>query len=194
MKYCFIFLSFHLFVFFSPVKAEEKPCSLSDALPEKVTTLTKDLEKISDGLYKDLAKVKVEHDGEGKLSVYYENGVPKILKFTYKNKKGSAVIQKTFEELENGEKLIYENPDKPGPAISLGKGPKFKIDNSYNFILTTRKEMKPVSYSSYPFELRGDEKNPQLTANKKQCMNITFSPGVTFTLSWDGTFEKVAFQ
>jgi hypothetical protein len=179
---------------FSPhVKAEES-CSMPEPLPENLKTFIKDNAKVVDAIHNDVATFKVEHDGEGKLSVFYENGEPKILKFTYKNKKGTVVIQKTFEELENGSKLIYENQDKPGPAIILEKGAKFKNGDGYSFKLTTRTKMKPASYTSYPIELRGDDKNPQLLVNKRQCKNVILSPGVSFTLSWDGTFEKVDFK
>ncbi len=168
-------------------------CVVNDVIPSNVTNLTKDLGKISSGLYKDITKFKVELDGEGKLSVFYENGEPKILKFTYRNKNGLTVIQRTFDEIEQGKKIAYENDKKPGESIIFEKGSSFKTNNSFNFKLSIRTSIKPVKYESYPIELKGNEQSPLVIANRKQCKVIALSPGVSF-LSWDGTFKKVDFK
>lgn len=101
---------------FAQDQISEEECKFK-AILEPAKNIIKDLEAVTAGLYKDIATFKVNHDGEGKLSVYYEKGVPKILKFSYQN--GSVVITKTFEELEKGAEIVYQNKDYPGKAIVL---------------------------------------------------------------------------
>jgi hypothetical protein len=133
----------------------------------------------------------VNHDGDGKISVYYEKGVPKILKFSYQN--GSVVITKTFEELEKGEEIVYQNKDHPGKAIILKKSGNFKQDNNYNFNLMLRSKVKPEEHKTYPIEFNSTATAPKIYYKNSQFKQIIISPGISF-LSWNGTFTGVNFK
>jgi hypothetical protein len=180
-----VFLSFNL-------SASEIDCE-SPAILVPGSQVLKTMKTISDNLYKDIATMKVNMDGEGKLSVFYEKGEPKLLKLTYTNSKGTVIIQKTFEELSKGVPLIYENKDKPGKAIILEKSDSFKNDKKFSFRLKVRTSYDPEKHSSFPIDFEADINTSKVSSNQKQFKNIILSPGVSF-LSWDGTFKKVEFN
>lgn len=181
-------------LFISLSAAAGEPDCESTAIQVPAEGLLKTLKAASEGLYKDVASLKVNHDGEGKLSIFYENGVPKLLKMTYTNGKGATSIgQKSFEELAAGKPLNYENKDKPGNAIILEKGPTFINGSKYSLVLKIRSKLDPVQYTSYPIEFESDMAAPKLSAKGKNFKNIIISPGVSW-LSWDGTFTKVDFK
>ena len=170
----------------------EVDCDPALAIPVAAGELLDTLKNVSEGLYKDIATLKVNHDGEGKLSVFFEKGVPKILKLTYKNGNGTVVKQITFDELAKGNPLIYENTDKPGKAIMLEKGLSFKEGN-YDFKLKVRSKLSPEEFQTYPLNFDPNINSPRVTHNKKTFKKMIISPGVSM-FSWDGTFNNVEFQ
>lgn len=173
------------------VFAQQEDCD-KDAIPLPGRELLETMDAVSQGLYKDISKLKVNHDGEGKLSVFYENGRPMLLKLYYKNKKGTMVKEISFADLERGKPLIFENAEKPGKALIFEKAPVFQNDNTYNFKLSVRISLNPDKYKSYNVAFHSDEKNPAVLTNNKKFKDIIVSPGISW-LSWDGTFEKVDF-
>lgn len=184
-----ILLSISLNVF-SQDKIDEENCkSASIQLP--ADKIVGDLSAITGKLFTDVATLKVNHDAEGKLSVYFEKGEPKILKFTYNN--NSVVITKTFEELEKGEEIVYQNKDHPGKAIILKKGEKFKNGDKYSFNLLLRSKKKPEEHKTYPIEFDANATSPKVSYKDSQFKQIVISPGVSF-LSWNGTFTGVDFK
>ena len=183
-----------LLVSLSPLKhaRADIDCSTIAPIPTGTTDLLNSLEAVSNGLYKDIAKMQVNHDGEGKLSVFYEKGEPKILKLTYKNDSGTTVKQVTFEDLLKGKPLVYENPDKPGKAIVLEKGSNFKSGN-YDFKLKIRSRVSPEEFQTYSINFDSSVESPRVSYNKKDFSKMVISPGISM-FSWDGTFKKVEFK
>ncbi len=172
--------------------AYEDDCEEGVPIPTGAGELLKTLESVSNGLYKNIATMKVNHDGEGVLSVYYEDGKPKLLKLTYKNGSGTVVKQVTFDDLAAGKPLIYENPDKPGKAIVLEKGPRFN-SNHYDFRFKIRSKLKPEEFETYPLQFNPSVDSPVVSYNNKTFKKMVISPGVSM-FSWDGTFKKVEFN
>lgn len=183
-----------LCLFISPgfVLAEGENCDYDQPLPVAAVELLDSLEKVSAGLYKDIATLKVNHDGEGKLSVFFENGVPKLIKLTYKNGSGTVVKQVSFDDLAKGKPLIYENTDKPGKAIVLEKGANFKEGN-YDFKFKVRSKVSPEQFQTYSINFRPEVNAPKITYNNKSFNKMIISPGISM-FSWDGTFTKVEFK
>lgn len=182
-----LLISFHLYA------EVEEECPDVVALPEGTKQLISTMETVSRGLYKDVMNLKVNLDGEGQLSIFFENGQPKILKFTYKNKSGTTVEQITFDDLAQGKALEYENPSIPGKAIVVEKGATFKSGDLFNFKLSFRSGVKPPKYDSHQIELKAKAEPPAVAVNNKNFTQLTLSPGVSF-FSWDGTFKKVEFK
>lgn len=172
--------------------AYEDDCEEGVPLMTGAGELLKTLENVSNGLYKNIATMKVNHDGEGVLAVYYENGKPKLLKLTYKNGSGTVVKQVSFDDLAAGKPLIYENPDKPGKAIVLEKGPNFN-GNHYDFRFKIRSKLKPEEFDTYPIQFKPSVDAPEITYKNKTFKKMVISPGVSM-FSWDGTFKKVEFN
>lgn len=175
-----------------PAISQEEDCE-STAIQIPAAELLGTMKVISEGLYKDISTLKVNLDGEGKLSVLYEKGVPKLIKLTYTNGDGTSIIQKSFDEIANGVPLVYENKSKPGKAIILEKGSSFKNGNNFSFSLKVRTSLKPEKHTSYPIEFNSDMTSPKLLSNSKSFKSIVLSPGVSL-MSWDGTFKKVEFK
>lgn len=172
--------------------AYEEDCEEAMPVPTGAGELLKTLENVSNGLYKNIATMKVNHDGEGTLSVYFENGKPKILKLLYKNGSGTVIKQVSFDDLAAGKPLVYENPDKPGKAIILEKGPKFNIDH-YDFRFKIRSNLNPEEFETYPIQFKPSVNAPEITYKNKTFKEMVISPGVSM-FSWDGTFKKVEFN
>lgn len=172
--------------------AFEDDCDEALPIPTGAGEILKTLENVSNGLYKNIATMKVNHDGEGTLSVYYEDGKPKLLKLTYKNGSGTVIKQVTFDDLAAGKPLIYENPDKPGKAIVLEKGPKFSSSH-YDFRFKIRSKLKPEEFETYPLQFKPTLDAPEVTYNNKTFKKMVISPGISM-FSWDGTFKKVEFN
>lgn len=167
-------------------------CDYDQPIPVAAVELLDSMQKISEGLYKDVATLKVNHDGEGKLSVFFENGEPKIIKLTYKNGSGTVIKQVTFDDLAKGKPLIYENKDKPGKAIVLEKGPNFKKGN-YDFKFKVRSSLDPEKFHSYSIKFDPNVDAPKISYNDKSFKKMIISPGVSM-FSWDGTFKNVEFK
>lgn len=172
--------------------AQEEDCD-TPAIPLPAREFVSAMAAVTNGLYKDVSSLKVNLDGEGKLSVFFENGKPKLLKMTYKNGKGSSSGQKTFDDLEKGNPLVYENKDKPGNAIILERGETFQKNGKYSLILKVRSGLNPEKHTSYPIEFDANVDSPKLSSNGKDFKSIVISPGVSM-FSWDGTFKKVEFK
>lgn len=193
MKNLTIGLIVFLFVLqVSPLLAQDEKCE-NEAIQIPASALLKTMKAVSEGLYKDVSKLKVNHDGEGKLSVFYEKGEPKLFKLTYTNSKGTVIIQKSFEELEKGNALVYQNTDKPGKAIVLEKDQSFKNGDKFNFKLSIRTSVDPEKHKSFPVVFNSDVKSPKISSNQKSINNIVISPGISM-FKWDGTFTKVEFK
>lgn len=175
-----------------PAFAQVEDCE-STAIQVPASELLSTMKTVSESLYKDVSSLKVNMDGEGKLSVFYEKGVPKLIKLTYTNGDGTSVVQKSFDEIGNGNPLIYENKSKPGKAIILEKGNRFKNGNNFSFSLKIRTSLKPEKHTSYPIEFDSNMSSPKLLSNSKSFKNIVLSPGISL-MSWDGTFKKVEFK
>lgn len=158
-----------------------------------VTQFIDSYKKVENGMYKNIFDMKVNMDGEGKISVYYEKGEPKILKLSYNNKKGEVTKTITFEELAQGKELIYENKDIPGKAIVLSKGEPFNSGDDFKFKMGYRSGVKPDKLSNVNLSFDSTYASPKVAANGKEFKKMVLSPGVSF-LSWDGTFKKVEFQ
>lgn len=172
--------------------SQEEHCE-QIAIDIPTQALLKTMKTVSEGLYKDIATLKVNMDGEGKLSVYFENGEPKILKLTYKNGKGTVIKQATFDDLEKGTPLIYENSDIKGKAIVLEKAASFKNGKKYNFKFSVRSKVDPETLTSYPVSFEANPDAPVVSNGGSVFSKIVLSPGVSF-FSWDGTFKKVEFK
>lgn len=159
----------------------------------EVETLIENFSKVTDAMYKDVATLKVNHDGDGKISIYFENGVPKIIKFTYKNGSGTVTMTKSFAEIEKGIPLVYENKSVKGRAIVLEKGSNFKSGNDYNFKFSVRTSVDPDKLTTYPVQLDANPAAPKLSHSNKTFKSITLDPGISY-FSWDGTFTGVSFK
>jgi hypothetical protein len=183
---------FSLLLLSTSLFADDLTCPVNAPTPA-VEDLLNTLKKSSECLYKDIATLKVNMDGEGKLSVFYEKGVPKLLKLTYTNKSGTTIKQITFDDLAKGKQLIYENPSKKGKAIVFEKADSFKQDKKYKFNLNVRSSVDPEKHATYPLEFDSDESNPKVSSSGNLFGKMVLSPGISF-LSWDGTFKKVEFQ
>jgi hypothetical protein len=185
---------FSILILSSSVYADEVMLDCeTEAVPLPRVRAFQTLTNVTDEMYKDVARLKVNLDGEGKLSIYFEDGEPKILKLTYQNSKGTAVIQTTFEDIQNGKPLVYENPDIPGKAIVLDKGDVFKNGDNYTFNLKVRSKVRPESHTSYPVVLSTNSNIPKLSSGAKSINRIVISPGVSM-FRWDGTFKRVEFE
>lgn len=166
--------------------AESLPCDQSTWNHQPFEELWKN---VQNAVYQEVATLKVKWDGEGKISVYAEKGVPKLIKFTYKNADGEEIIVKSIEELERGEKMMYEDPKVKGSAIILQKGNQFKLGTKLNFNLLVRSSVSPEKHNSYSITL--DSGTPlSLTYQTMPIKTITLTPGVGLT-GWNGTFSKV---
>lgn len=179
-----------LFLSLSPAWASDSlDCQTSEG---EVTRLMDSMKKVEDGLYKNIFDLKVNHDGEGKISVFYEKGEPKILKLYYKNSKGEVSKTVTFEDLENGKELIYENKDIPGKAIVLSKGSPYKDGDNFKFKLSYRSGM-PDKFSSQTLDFDSTYASPKVAVNGKTFKQMVLSPGISM-FAWDGTFKKIEFR
>jgi hypothetical protein len=175
---------------FAQDQTGEEDCK-TEAVLDPAKNLIDELDAVTGKLYKDVATFKVNHDGDGKLSVYFEKGVPKILKFSYKN--NSVVLTKTFEELENGSEIVYENKDRPGKAIIIKKGENFKSGDKYSFSLMLRSKVKPEEHKLYPIVFESNPTAPKVYYNNSPFKQIVISPGLRL-LSWNGTFSGADFR
>jgi hypothetical protein len=152
------------------------------------------LKRASDSLYKDIVSLEVKFDGKGKLSIFYEKGEPKLIKMTYTNSSGvTSISQKSFDDIQSGKALFYENKLKTGKAIIVERGDVFKDGRKYNLNIKIRTGLNPDTYSSYPIQFNSDLNNPHLAANGKEFSSIVISPGISM-FAWDGTFKKVDFK
>lgn len=179
-----------LFLSLSPAWANDSlDCQTSEG---EVTRLMDSMKKVENGLYKNIFDLKVNHDGEGKISVFYEKGEPKILKLHYKNDKGEVSRTITFEDLENGKELVYENKDIPGKAIVISKGNPYQAGDQFKFKMSYRSGM-PDKYSSQTLDFDSTYASPNVAANGKKFKQMVLSPGINM-FAWDGTFKKIEFK
>lgn len=188
------FLILTSFVFYScfAFSAEDcDPTTLNVNTPER--ELLQTLQGVSEAFYADVSKLKVNMDGEGKLSVSFEDGMPKILKFTYKNGKGEVVMPITFEDLAAGKELAYENKDVPGNAITVKRGEVFEAGKPYEFVISHRTSIKPDKYETNVIVFDPTKSKNMVSHDGKNFKQVTLSPGVSL-FSWDGTFKKIEFK
>jgi hypothetical protein len=146
------------------------------------------------GMFKSISTLKVDYDGQGSLSVFYNNGKPSLLRLTYKNEKGT--FDKTIS-LDGSAPLVYENPEIPGPAIIVEKIPGASADG-LQFELKVRREVRrdlPAGgiFSSFKIDLSTDMNKPTVSHAGKPFKEVLISPGISF-FKWDGTFKKVNFK
>lgn len=153
------------------------------------------MDKVNDSMYIQVMKLKVNYDGEGSLSVYFdEDGTPQLMRLNYKTK-NSKVTQKVlaFNELAKGNVLEFENIEFPGKAIIVGKADPFKNGSEYQFKVSLRSKTGPDQYESHILKFSGTAKRPQIKNNNKKFSMMVLSPGIR-RFAWDGTFKKVEFK
>jgi hypothetical protein len=161
---------------------------------DEFASFVADLSKINDSMYKKVLDLEVNHDGAGNLSVFYDkNGIPQILKLSYKNKGGAMNKVLTFKDLANGESLWYENDEVKGKAIVVEKAEPFVSGKAYQFKVKVRSSLKPDKFTSHVVKFNADAKSHSVVNNNKTFKKMVLSPGISF-FSWDGTFKKVDFK
>lgn len=173
--------------------SQEENCN-PGVIPAVADAPVRMVDAIMSGMYKEIISLKVNHDGEGSLSVYYEDGKPTILRMTYKSKKG--LVEKSIP-LDGSRPLVYENPDIPGPAIVVEKLPGSQ-PGKMQFQLKVRSELRPElpekgTFTSYKIDFDTDINNPSVTHRGKPFKKVVIAPGVSM-FSWDGTFKRVDFK
>ncbi len=160
---------------------------------DTLTNFIGDLSKINDSMYKKVLDLKVNHDGEGHLSVFNDGqGNPQLLKLTYKSK-GGTVMNKvlTFKELADGKSLWYESDDIKGKAIVVEKAEPFSSNKTFQFKVKVRSSLNPEKFLSNVVKFQADSHT--IMNNNKPFKTIVLSPGISF-FSWDGTFKKIEFK
>jgi hypothetical protein len=188
MKFLILYLM--LCLVFS-AHAVEEDCE--QGTPDTLSTLMEDLSKINDSMYKKVLDLKVNHDGEGHLSVFKDKqGTPQLLKLTYKSK-GGTVMNKvlTFKELAEGKSLWYESDDIKGKAIVVEKAEPFATNKTFQFKVKVRSSLSPEKFLSNVVKFQADSHT--ILNNNKPFKTIVLSPGISF-FSWDGTFKKIEFK
>lgn len=155
-----------------------------------------DFSKAVDGMYKEIATLKVKYKGEYKISVFFEDDQPKILRLSNSDDKTSITIP--FSDLAEGKPLAYEDPSKPGKALYLEKNETFLKDGKYQLIFAIRSEMpskdkEEAKFTKYPIVLDANPSNPALYKDDKKVAKIEVSPNISW-LKWTGTFDKPTFK
>ena len=181
-------------------KGSGEDCIHCDAKTPKglVENLVDDLNAITKDMYKKVVDIKVNYDGSGSLSVYYDQqGKPRLLRLQYTSKKGKVTDKVlTFDQIAKGESLIYENSDVPGKAIVVEKQEPFNNGNQYQFSFKVRKSLTgkdSEDYLSHALTFNADKDRHSVTAQNNKFTSIVISPGIRM-LSWDGTFKGVEFK
>lgn len=181
--------SFLLFAHFDAVAGSEK-CDegLAAALPAE--ELVKTMEAIHEKLYRPVATMKINNDGQGAISIFYENGVPKAIQIKYKDGKGKVnIIDKEISKIEKGDFLAY--PDNSAPALKLSKGPgTFKNGDHYHFNFSVRTELNPDKFTVFPLILDANKSKPKFSGPSGQFNNVELVPQISWKLEWKGTFDK----
>jgi hypothetical protein len=185
------FLTLALLLLSVPVWSDQEDCPPDQTEP--APELVKNMREITESLYKDVLSFKVSLDGEGKVSVFFEKGVPKIIRLTYKNGKGEVSETLTFDQISRGGELSYSNPEKPGTAIAFSKGEKFQQGSHYAFKLKVRTSTDPQSYKTYDLNFDSTYDSPKIKHADKEVKKMVLSPGIK-RFSWDGTFKNVEFR
>ncbi|MFA5582783.1 MAG: hypothetical protein WDA09_01100 [Bacteriovoracaceae bacterium] len=171
---------------------EECPPPLIEANRE-LDGLVHVLRSVSNAQFKKALDLKVNHDGEGSLSVHYENGKPKLLRLTYKNSGGEKSEVITFDDIAKGKDISYEHQDMKGKAIIVKAATPFENGGKYRFELKLRSKIKPDSYTTHILDFAAHPEKQQMLKDNKVFKQLIISPGIKM-FSWDGTFKKADFR
>lgn len=159
----------------------------------EVESLVGVLRSVSNAHFVKAMDLKVNHDGEGSLSVHYENGKPKLLRLTYKNSGGEKSEVLSFEDISKGKDISYEHQDMKGKAIIVKASDPFEVDGRYKFEVKLRSQVKPDSYTIHALDFAAHPEKQMMLKDDKVFKQMIISPGIRM-FSWDGTFKKVEFK
>ncbi|MFA7614257.1 MAG: hypothetical protein WCY48_08470 [Candidatus Caldatribacteriota bacterium] len=159
----------------------------------EVESLVGVLRSVSNAQFVKVMDLKVNHDGEGSLSVHYENGKPKLLRLTYKNSGGEKSEVLSFEDIAKGKDISYEHQDMKGKAIIVKAADPFEVDGRYKFEVRLRSKVKPDSYTVHNIDFAAHPEKQLMLKDDKVFKQMVISPGIRM-FSWDGTFKKVEFK
>lgn len=183
-------LSFITLAHAEPAGECEAPTGVEN---EKVNDLVDVLRAVSASQYSKVMDLKVNHDGEGSLSVHYENGKPKLLRLTYKNDGGEKSDVLSFADIAKGKEISYEHQDMAGKAIVVKAAQPFEVGGKYKFEVKLRSKLNPVAYSSHVIDFAAHPEKQAMLKDDKVFKRMVISPGISM-FSWDGTFKKVEFK
>ncbi len=161
-----------------------------------VNNLLRNVQAVTDGMFQTVARLKVNHDGEGTIGVQYQNGQPVSVRLQYVTRQGTPVsLVRSLADLENGQPLVFQNAAVPGPAIILEGGSSFRQGNTFNFNIRLRTRLDPEQHSSHQIQLDASPNAPRLLTSGRAFNQIVISPGITLIPpSWNGTFTGVQFR
>lgn len=159
----------------------------------EVESLVGVLRSVSNAHFVKAMDLKVNHDGEGSLSVHYENGKPKLLRLTYKNSGGEKSEVLSFEDIASGKDISYEHHEMKGKAIIVQAAKPFEVDGRYKFEVKLRSKIKPDSYTIHQVEFAAHPEKQSMLKDNRIFKQMVISPGISF-FSWDGTFKRVEFK
>jgi hypothetical protein len=138
-----------------------------------------------------------QNQGTGKVSVITDakgNLAGIRVDFNLKGKKSQTMV-KTFDELNNGQKLEYIEGNEKNPALVVKKGSGASIYPStggeFTFSVLTK---KPNAYQHHNIFLRKVEgKWIVKNSNGKVLKSVDLTPNVE-DLNWNGTFSGANFE
>lgn len=187
------FLTLFILLSSSSLLAEiDEDCVQPTVMPVRAES-TKDYSKIARELFKPVVGLEVRYDGEGALSVYFENGEPKSLRLYYKDREGVVTDKNiSFEDLKAGKQLIYENQQYPGKAITVEKNEPFKANNDYQFKVIVRTKL-PDGYTPYSISFHAHPEKHSVQHEGEKFRKLEFIPGRKRITKWNGTFEDLLF-
>lgn len=178
----------------APLMAQGEECLTPDLSgPTEVDGLVQILRSVSASQFKKVMDLKVNHDGEGNLSVHYENGKPKLLRLTYKNSGGEKSEVLTFDDIAKGKDISYEHQDMKGKAIIVKAATPFEVDGKYKFEVKLRSKVKPENYTVHVVDFAAHPEKQTMLKDSKVFKQMVISPGIKM-FSWDGTFKNVEFK
>ena len=175
------------------VMAEEECLPPSYEGTTEVEGLVNTLRAVSASQFKKVMDLKVNHDGEGSLSVHYENGKPKLLRLTYKNSGGEKSEVLSFADIAKGKDISYEHQDMKGKAIIVKAASPFESNGRYKFEVKLRSKVKPDNYAVHVLDFAAHPEKQTMLKDSKVFKQMVISPGIKM-FSWDGTFKNVEFK